>query len=72
MTTAPVLAPSNTDTNDPTTHVICCNWNVALCGLDVSGQPVVPDGVGHDCIVCLDLEEQRCPHCGTEPAETAR
>ena len=72
MTTAPVLAPSNTDVNDRTTHVICCNWDIALCGLDVSDEPVVPDGVGHDCIVCLDLEEQRCPDCGTEPAETAR
>jgi hypothetical protein len=57
--------------NDRTTHVICCDPNTALCGLNVSEEPEVPEGTGHDCIVCLDLEEQPCPHCGAQPAAEA-
>jgi hypothetical protein len=57
-------ATHTTDLNDQTTHVYCCNPDTALCGLDISEMPEVPDGTGHDCIVCTDLEEQQCPDCG--------
>lgn len=69
MTTTPAPTADTTDLNDRTTHVICCNPDRALCGHDVSDEPEVPDGTGHDCIVCLDLEEQTCPRCGCEPEE---
>jgi hypothetical protein len=51
----------------PTTHIVCCTPTQALCGHTVTGQPV-PDGVGHDCRICLHLEAQACTHCGAPAA----
>lgn len=66
MTTllAPAVYVIDLDRDDDTTHIFCCDPDTALCGWDVSDTPEVPDGVGHDCIVCLDLEMQPCPICG--------
>lgn len=57
--TALSLARSEGGTTD-ITHVWCCDPDVALCGEDVSTEPEVPDGVGIDCVVCVDLEDQPC------------
>jgi hypothetical protein len=66
MTTTPARTATTTrNSHDDTTHVFCCNPDRALCGQDVSTEPEVPYGVGHDCIVCLDLEDQPCSRCGT-------
>ncbi|MFB8182554.1 hypothetical protein ACFC8N_42525 [Streptomyces sp. NPDC055966] len=67
----PVAAPTLdlTRSDSETTHVFCCNPDLALCGSDVSDTPVVPAGVGDDCVVCLDLEQQPCPHCEFNPDE---
>jgi len=67
MTTATAPAPSPTNLGNPTVHVFCCNPDRALCGHDVSNDPEVPNPTPNDCIVCLDLEEQPCPHCGFQP-----
>lgn len=69
MTTALAPATELTGFDNDTTHVTCCDPDTALCGWDVSNTPVVSDGVGHDCIVCVDLEDQPCPRCGFDPAE---
>jgi hypothetical protein len=58
------LAPTPTGSSVDLTHVYCCDYDLALCGLDVTDMPEVPDGTGQDCVVCLDLEEQTCPRCG--------
>lgn len=65
----PTLAPADacTDLSDGTTHIFCCNRERSLCGQDLTEVPEVPDGVGHDCVVCLDLETQPCPRCGFHP-----
>lgn len=68
---APALTP-DTDTtglDSETVHVYCCNPDLALCGYDISDTPEVPSGVGHDCIVCLDLELQPCPICEFVPGQ---
>ncbi|MFF8997104.1 hypothetical protein ACF1GW_30780 [Streptomyces achromogenes] len=71
MTTAPAPVADTTGYDNETTHVYCCDPNTALCGWDVSDTPEVPDGVGHDCIVCTDLETQPCPICGDGNDEEA-
>jgi hypothetical protein len=68
MNTALAPDAGTTGFDNDTTHVFCCDPDTALCGFDVSDTPEVSDGVGHDCIVCVDLEAQTCPHCGAEPA----
>lgn len=65
--TTPACAPTLARTegsNDAITHVWCCDPDLALCGEDVSAEPEVPDGVGVDCVVCIDLEDHPCsPGC---------
>lgn len=47
-------------------HLICeCSPDVSLCGLDVSGVPIVDDDNDDDlCLVCEDLEHIPCVVCG--------
>ncbi|MEU0522739.1 hypothetical protein [Streptomyces niveus] len=65
MTTTfdPAPAPTETDDGDSLTHIWCCTPERALCGVDLVTSP---EGEFEDanCIVCLDLFEQPCPHCG--------
>jgi len=50
-----------------TVHVVHCDENTALCGLDVTHVPWVSDDEETTCVVCEDLDEQGyCPVCGGE------
>ncbi|MFE9736154.1 hypothetical protein ACFYO9_37510 [Streptomyces sp. NPDC005863] len=60
----PLITPRS-DPNDDVTHLWCCDPNLAMCGEDVSDSPEVDDGVGQDCVVCVDLSGTTfcdCPH----------
>lgn len=52
---------SDTSNDDGLVHTFCCDPDRALCGKDVSGEPVTaciesPD----DCVVCEDLAAGPC------------
>lgn len=57
-------AVSVTAAGDRLDHIYCCNPDRALCGTDVSNMPEIDDA---NCVVCLALEEQPCPDCGSSP-----
>lgn len=61
LATAP--APSRTGGPTSINHVFCCDPDTALCGVDISNDEIV-DYDDADCVVCLDLEDAACPHCG--------
>lgn len=65
--TDPVEAPAPTATDDDLTHMFCpCSPDWSLCGQDVSDVEAVSEWADEDeCVVCLDLEWQPCPRCGT-------
>ena len=61
------LVQSSTITTAPyeSIHIVCsCDFDVALCGADVSGRPL-RDMKPHpnDCLICLDLQPMPCPRC---------
>lgn len=63
--TVPVQSPDRTD-GDNLTHTVCCNENLALCGLDVTHsawKPWRPFALPEDCVVC---EQMPCRDCGTK------
>lgn len=48
-------------------HVVCeCDLDMALCGYDLTGHaPVFDlDLEAELCLVCKDLLDYPCPHCG--------
>jgi len=61
--TATVAARSGNNSTTDLNHVFCCIPDLALCGVDISGDEIV-DYDEADCIVCLDLEDQTRPVCG--------
>lgn len=60
---APAIESSRSSGQSPLNHIFCCDRDTALCGADVSNDPIV-ELEEADCVVCLDLEEQPCPYCG--------
>ena len=61
--------PATTDEpgDEDMLHVVCaCNPDQALCGLDMSGEPLVndPGPTPDDCVVCTDLDKYTCQNCG--------
>ncbi|WP_432112827.1 hypothetical protein [Streptomyces sp. S1] len=65
MTTVPAptaTPPAALDTD--ITHIVCCDDDTALCGLDVSGFRWHQGG--EDCVVCLDLRGPCGPNCPFE------
>lgn len=65
MTTATLPAPAGSDRradNDDVDHLYCCDPDVAICGVDLSG---IPEGFEFDnlCRYCAYLERNRlgCP-----------
>lgn len=72
MTTATMPTPAETtSTSDVIAHVYCCDPDTALCGHDITDMPEVDGPTANDCIVCLDLHDQPCPHCGYTPEADA-
>ncbi|MEU3452128.1 hypothetical protein ABZ671_00595 [Micromonospora sp. NPDC006766] len=67
----PQTAPNRPDTNTPgeVEHYYCCDENVAMCGLDLTGAPEVEPGGGPVCPLChLAWDEGRpCPVPGCRP-----
>lgn len=62
-----LIAPEATSQllGDDTTHVVCCDENTALCGLDMTHVPWTSPDEDTTCVVCADLDEQGyCPTCG--------
>ena len=59
-----VLDRVNSD-DDNLTHIVCHDPNRAICGADVTEAKWVPP-VDHDddCLVCTELESNKCPECG--------
>jgi hypothetical protein len=54
-------------------HVVCCDKNLALCGLDMTGSFWVEATEPIDCVVCAELEwpkslagcgDPACPYVG--------
>jgi hypothetical protein len=65
--TAP--APVTTDTGDSDLdHVFCCEPTMALCGVNIAGDPVNEGEWTEDdpdlCVVCVDLSDLPCERCG--------
>lgn len=46
-------------------HLYCCDPDLALCGLDLTGVPDYPE-FDEDCALCVLVHEDsyRCPRCG--------
>lgn len=61
--TQPIVRSSVSDVD--TNHITeCHDENRALCGLDITDDPWVPNPPpGTECVVCLDLEPIHCG-CG--------
>lgn len=64
-TVRPQPAPEADAHDDGLHHVYCCDPDMSLCGVDLSG---VPEGecTGRDvpCVVCAGLEDAPCQVCG--------
>ncbi|MFJ2004761.1 hypothetical protein [Streptomyces chartreusis] len=67
MTTlAPEPAQPATDHGQDLDHVVCCDEDTALCGVDVSDAvwgAGLPD-LTVMCVVCRDLAVKPCQRCG--------
>ena len=61
--TMPETEPEVTPDEDLVVHVVCCNPDEALCGVDVSGEMWVADIEEITCPVCAILEGQPCWRC---------
>ena len=49
--------------NDSLVHVFCCNPDLAACGKDLPGRPVLPDDTETTCRICAIAWEEELP-CG--------
>lgn len=55
-----VEGPANAGAED-IVHEWCCDDSVALCGADITDEPIVPDPSPQEmCVVCVDLYEADC------------
>lgn len=65
------MVPPGRDQADPEAdHLTCCDPDISMCGLDVSGQPAVEKVSDDDvCRVCRIHEEYSlpCPVPGCDP-----
>lgn len=69
MTTSTLPAPTRSDTaGDDLDHFYCCDENVAMCGVDLTGVPEA-DNVGDLCPLCALVNESGlpCPVRGCQP-----
>lgn len=65
--TAPTTQPTTTsDTND--VHVVCCDEDLAMCGVVLTGGTFLPDDAPVDCPICeivdgngLPCDDPCCP-----------
>lgn len=74
MTTAPAQLVTtvydDTRNDSDIDHIWCdCTIDIALCGADITGLPVI-DAPVNACVVCSDLDDTgaRCPTCTGAPA----
>ena len=63
--TVPETKPGETGTEDELIHVVCCDPDVAMCGMDVSGYRWVPHDEPATCELCAIAYEEDlpCPKC---------
>lgn len=62
--TAPRLASSGEDEDDEITHLWCCDENISMCGLDISGDRIDQDAPDEQtCKLCVMVNETwgTCP-----------
>ena len=59
------LSPEKTErkVGETLDHLYCCDEDLSLCGLDISGHEEV-DYMEDLCIVCWGLEYSICERCG--------
>lgn len=61
---APQCALSDEDADDEVTHLWCCDENISMCGLDISGDPIDQDAPDEqNCTLCVMVNETwgTCP-----------
>jgi hypothetical protein len=64
MSTATLPAPTVLDVaDDNVDHIYCCDEEVSLCGMDISGEPEVEPGTHPTCPLCVWASEA-CGPCG--------
>lgn len=56
---APLVVNQRTRHDDELNHIVCCDDNRSLCGLDMTEVPWCDDDE-NECVVCLDLEGLPC------------
>lgn len=67
VVTEPDVDGGDGDWDDDLIHVSCeCSVTLALCGGELNGEPLDEAPDDEMCVVCLDLEHQPCPRCGSE------
>jgi hypothetical protein len=65
----PQTTPART-ADDNISHIVCCDENTALCGLDVTDYPWIDLPEQYDCPLCvLAAETDTCCPCPTCPGE---
>lgn len=65
MTTAPDTEPLAAAPGSPDlpSHLVCCNANRSLCGLDMRAGKDLSDAAALDCVVCDGIDAAGIP-CG--------
>lgn len=66
--TRPLALETTTTSAPDINHLVCCDEDLARCGLDVTDEPWNDDPADR-CVVCLDLAGTSCgdPDCGWRP-----
>jgi hypothetical protein len=62
--TLPVVEPDLSTTDDDLTHLVCCDPDLSLCGLDLTGGEDVPEPPdAEQCEICANKDRLDLP-CG--------
>lgn len=60
MSTTTLPKPTGTGSLDDLHHIVCCDQDTAMCGLDVSDHPWEPTAP-NPCLWCAHIDEARLP-----------
>lgn len=56
----PTSTTTTTEDDAEIVHIVCCDYDVAICGTDVSAVGWVSVEVEPTCLVCVDLDRFGC------------